>query len=66
MPDGNMMSTVIQIGDCNAPLTYQALMNYLFSNYIRQWMDVYLDDIVVYSNTLEEHVEHVRTVLDIL
>ena len=65
-PDGNMMSTVIQIGDCNAPSTYQALMNYLFSTYIGQWMDVYLDDIVVYSNTLEEHVEHVRTVLDIL
>jgi hypothetical protein len=65
-PDGNMMSMVIQIGDCNAPSTYQALMNYLFGNYIRRWMDVYLDDIVVYSDTLDEHVEHVRTVLDIL
>jgi hypothetical protein len=65
-PDGNMMSTVIQIGDCNGPSTYQALMNYLFGNYIGRWMDVYLDDIVVYSDTLDEHVEHVRTVLDIL
>jgi hypothetical protein len=66
MPDGNMMSTVIQIGDCNAPSTYQALMNYLFGNYIGRWMDVYLDDIVVYSDTRDEHDEHVRTVLDIL
>lgn len=66
MPDRNIMSMVIQIGDCNAPSTYQALMNYLFGNYIGWWMDVYLDDIIMYSNTLEEHVEHVSTVLEIL
>jgi hypothetical protein len=65
-PDGNMISTVIQIGNCNAPAAYQALMNHLFSNYIGQFMDVYLDDIVVYSNTLEEHIKQVRLVLEIL
>lgn len=65
-PDGNMISLVIQQGDCNAPATYQALMNYLFSSYLGRWMDVYLDDIVVYSDTLEEHVEHVKTVIEIL
>jgi hypothetical protein len=65
-PDGNMVSTVIQIGDCNAPATYQALMNHLFGEFIGRWMDVYLDDIVIYSRTLEEHIEHVTTVLDIL
>ena len=61
-----MISLVIQQGDCNAPATYQALMNYLFSSYLGRWMDVYLDDIVVYSDTLEEHVEHVKTVIEIL
>jgi hypothetical protein len=65
-PGGNMISQVIQIGDCNAPATYQALMNYLFSSYIGRFMDIYLDDIVVYSNTLEEHTAHVKSVLDIL
>lgn len=65
-PDGNMVSQVIQIGDCNAPATYQALMNYLFSAYIGQFMDVYLDDIVVYSETLEDHVKHIKLILDIL
>jgi len=65
-PDGNMVSQVIQIGDCNAPATYQALMNHLFSAYIGRFMDIYLDDIVIYSNTLTEHVGHVKTVLDIL
>ena len=66
MPDRNIMSTIIQIRDCNAPSTYQALMNYLFGNYIGWWMDVYLDDIVIYSDTLEDHVEHIKTVLEIL
>ena len=65
-PDRNIISTVIQIGDCNAPATYQVLMNHLFSQYIGCWMDVYLDDIVIYSSSLEEHVEHVRIVLEIL
>ena len=49
-----------------APATYQALMNQLFSPYIGQFMDVYLDDIIIYSNSINEHVEHVKTVIDIL
>lgn len=65
-PHGNMVSNVIQIGDCNAPATYQALMNHLFSAYIGRFMDVYLDNIVIYSDTLAEHIEHVKTVIDIL
>ena len=39
-PDGNMESLVMQIGDCNAPTTYQALMNHIFSPYIGVFMDV--------------------------
>lgn len=65
-PDGNIVSLVIQIGDCNGPATYQALINHVFSPYIGLWMDVYLDDIVVYLDTVEEHITHCKTVLDIL
>ena len=64
--DGNMVSHVIQQGDCNAWATYQALMNYLFAAYLGQFMDVYLDEIIIYSDTLKEHVRHVKIVLDIL
>jgi hypothetical protein len=64
MPVGNMGSQIIQTGDCNAPATDQALINLLFSAYIGQFMDVYLDDIVVYFDSL--HVKHVTKVLDIL
>ena len=65
-PDGNMVSYVIQQGDCNAPATYQSLMNYLFSAYLGKFMDVYLDNIVVYSQTLEDHIAHVKSVLNVL
>lgn len=65
-PDGNMVSLVAQQGDCNAPTTYQALMNHIFSAFTGHFMDVYLDDIVIYSNTLEDHVKHVKMTIDIL
>jgi hypothetical protein len=64
--DRNMVSHVLQQGNCNAPATYQALMNHLFGEYLGTWMDVYLDDIIIYSDTLQEHVEHIKTVLKIL
>jgi Reverse transcriptase (RNA-dependent DNA polymerase) len=66
MPDRNMVSQIVQIEDCNAPATNQALMNHLFLSFINCFMDVYLDDIVVHSSLLREHVEHVKLVLGIL
>jgi Reverse transcriptase (RNA-dependent DNA polymerase) len=66
MPDGTIVSYVVQQGDCNTPATCQALMNHLFGPYIGRWMDVYLDVIVIYSDSLEDHVQHVKTVIDIL
>jgi len=65
-PDGNMVSHVVQQGNCNAPATYQALMNHLFGEYIGVFMDIYLDDSIIYSDTLEDHIKHVTIVLDIL
>ena len=65
-PDGNMVRNVVQQGDCNAPATHQALMNHIFSPYIGRFMDIYLDDIVIYSDSLNEHVKHVKLVIDVL
>jgi hypothetical protein len=65
-PDGNMVSHGVQQGDCNAPAIHQALMNHLFSAYLGRFMDIYLDDIVIYSDDLKEHVRHVKLVMDIL
>ncbi|KZV86457.1 hypothetical protein EXIGLDRAFT_752800 [Exidia glandulosa HHB12029] len=65
-PDGTMESLVMQIGDCNAPATYQTLMNHIFAPFIGVFMDVYLDDIIVYSDSPEEHVEHLRAIFAVL
>ena len=65
-PDGNMVSLVLQMGDCNAPATYQSLMNYIFSPYIGRFLDVYLDDVIIYSDTLEEHEGHCKLAVDLL
>ena len=49
-----------------APAIFCTLMKKIFHPYLDQFVLVYLDDIVIYSNTLEEHVEHLREVFQIL
>ena len=61
-----MVSLVMQQGDCNAVATYQSLMNYIFGPHIGVFLDVYLDNIVIYSDSLADHVKHVKIVIDIL
>ncbi len=63
-PDGSMVSHVLQMGDCNGGATYQALMNHVFAEFIGVFMDVYLDDIVIYSDTASAHRDHVKLVID--
>jgi len=65
-PDGTMESLVMQQGDCNAGATYQTLMNHIFASYLGVFVYVYLDDIIIFSDTIEDHVKHVRLVFDIL
>jgi len=65
-PDGTLKSLVMQQGDCNAPASWQALMNHLLAPYLGVFMDAYLDDIVIYSDTLEDHIKHVTIIFDIL
>ena len=60
------LSQVMQQGDCNAPATFQQLMTIVLREYIGQFVHVYLNDIFVFSNMLEEHERHLRLVLDAL
>jgi hypothetical protein len=56
--------TVLPMGLTNSPATFQAVMNRILGKYVHQFCLVYLDDILIYSKTKEDHVRHVRLVLD--
>jgi hypothetical protein len=63
---GHYEFLVLPFGLCNAPATFMYLMNELFKKHLDNFVIVYIDDILIYSKTKEEHAEHVRKVLDIL
>ena len=50
-------------GDNNAPATMMRVMNTILGKYIGKSVWVYLDDIVVYSKTYDDHMRHIREVL---
>ncbi|CAI7739446.1 unnamed protein product, partial [Closterium sp. NIES-53] len=52
-------------GLCNAPATFQAEMNHILRPLLDKCIVLYLDDILIYSKNLKEHVEHLRKVYEI-
>lgn len=63
---GTYESLIMQQGDCNAPSTFQRLMTRLFFKQIGKSVHVYLDDIFIFSFSIEEHERHLSEVFDVL
>jgi len=61
---GTFVSLVMQQGDCNAPSTFQRLMTVVFREYIARFVHIYLDDIFIYSSSIEEHEKHLESVFN--
>jgi hypothetical protein len=58
--------TVVSFGLLNAPVVFMCLMNGVFKDYLNKFVIVFLDNILVYSNSEEGHEKHLRMVLQVL
>ncbi|GJW72873.1 putative reverse transcriptase domain-containing protein [Tanacetum coccineum] len=63
---GHYEFLVITFRSTNAPAVFMNLMNRIFHEYLDKFVIVFIDDILVYSKSEDEHKQHLRIVLEIL
>jgi hypothetical protein len=63
---GKFEFLVKPFGLTNAPSTFQYLMNDVLKAYIRKFVLVFFDDILIFSKTWAEHLQHVKQVFQVL
>ena len=61
-PFGGFVSKVMLQGDMNAPETFMRIMWHIMRNYLREFVWVYIDNILIFSNKEDEHMEHIKKV----
>nr|GEX03359.1 retrotransposable element Tf2 [Tanacetum cinerariifolium] len=63
---GHFEFTVMPFGLTNAPAVFMDLMNRVYKPYLDKFVIVFIDDILIYSRSEEEHEAHLKTILDLL
>src|ERR1700736_2530345 len=63
---GTFILHVMQQGNCNAPSTFQRLMMWVFREHLGLFIRIYLNDIFVYSDSVDEHQIHLCIAFDTL
>lgn len=64
--NGHFEFLVMLFGLTNAPTTFQTLMKNVFQPYLRKFVLVFFDDILVYNKSYEENLEHLRSTIQLL
>ena len=63
---GHFEFTVMPFGLTNVPAAFMDFMHRVFQPYLDQFVVVFVDDILIYSQSEEEHEDHLRVVLQLL
>src|SRR5690348_5234807 len=63
-PYGQYHFNVMPFGLTNAPATFQRMMDKVLGELKEKFCAVYLDDILIYSETFEDHLVHIKMILD--